>query len=314
MDTILVTGASGQLGTELVQALRGIHGTHNVLATDIRPSDSPSSPDAPFRSLDCTDGEAVQALVGEVRPRVIFHLAALLSAVGEGRPQEVYRVNLEGVRNVLEAARTEGSAVFHPSSIAVFGPGAPKDPTPQDAPQRPITMYGITKVTGELLCDYYHARFGIDTRGLRFPGLISHTAPPGGGSTDYAVEIFHAAVGEGRYTCAIAPDTQVDMLYMPDAVRAILELMAADPARLRHRNAFNVTAIQASPSSLAEAIRARIPSFEIDYEVDPLRERIAQSWPRRLDDSEARAQWDWRPEYDLEAMAADMLHNLEGRS
>lgn len=315
MRRALVTGAAGQIGTELVQALRAELGADRVLATDLRrpEDDHPVVAGGPFGLLDCTDGEALDRHLREHRPDTIFHLAALLSAVGENQPQEAYRVNLGGLVTVLEAAREREIALFTPSSIAAFGPGTPPDLTPQETIQRPTTMYGVTKVAGELLCDYYHHRFGVDARGLRYPGIISHSAPPGGGTTDYAVEIFHAAVSEGRYTCFLEPDTQLDMMYMPDAVRAALELMQADPERLEHRNAFNVTAMQFTPQGLADRIRERIPHFSIDYEVDPTRQAIADSWPRRLDDSAARREWGWSPEYDEDAMVDDMLDHLVPR-
>ncbi len=316
MQRALVTGAAGQIGTELVQALRQELGAEQVLATDLRrpDDDHPAVAGGPFGLLDCTDGDALARHIRDHRPDTIFHLAALLSAVGENEPQKAYQVNLGGLITVLEAARERGLALFTPSSIAAFGPGTPPDPTPQDTIQRPTTMYGVTKVAGELLCDYYHRRFGVDARGLRYPGIISHSAPPGGGTTDYAVEIFHAAVGEGRYTCFLEPDTQLDMMYMPDAVRGALELMRADPDRLEHRNAFNVTAMQLTPRGLAQRIQARIPDFRIDYDVDPVRQTIADSWPRRLDDSAAREEWGWQPEYDEAAMVDDMLGHLARRT
>jgi nucleoside-diphosphate-sugar epimerase len=211
---------------------------------------------------------------------------------------------------VLEVARESRCAVFVPSSIGAFGPGTPRSRTPQDTIQRPTTMYGVTKVAGELLCDYYHLRFGLDTRGLRFPGIISHSAPPGGGTTDYAVDIFHEAVHHGRYTCFLRADTSLDMMYMPDAVKAMIELMEADPERLRHRNAFNVTAMQFTPETLAAEIAKHVEGFTIDYRVDPVRQAIADSWPDSLDDSAAREEWGWSPEYDLPAMTEDMLANL----
>jgi nucleoside-diphosphate-sugar epimerase len=240
----------------------------------------------------------------------IFHLAAILSATAERNPQLAWSVNLEGLRNILETARLNDCAVFTPSSIAAFGPDSPRDPTPQDTIQRPTSMYGVTKVAGELLCDYYHRRFGVDARGVRYPGIISYMTPPGGGTTDWAVEIFHAAVREGRYTCFLAPETQLDMMYMPDALRAAIRLMEVDPAGLRHRNAFNITAMQLTPESLAAAIRVHIPTFVIDYEVDPVRQAIADSWPRRLDDTAARQEWGWAPGYGVEAMTAEMLEKL----
>ena len=215
--------------------------------------------------------------------------------------------------NVLEAARAEGSAVFFASTIASFGPSIPLDLVPQEAAQRPTTMYGITKAAGEMICDYYHLRFGVDTRGLRFPGLISHMAEPGGGTTDYAVEALRGAVANGAYTCPLRPDTQLDMMYMPDAVRAAAELMQADPSRLSHRNACNIAAMQFTPRMLAAEIRRRLPHFRMDYRVDPLRQAIADSWPRRIDDSVAREEWGWKPEYDLAAMTAEMIAHLPQR-
>jgi nucleoside-diphosphate-sugar epimerase len=212
---------------------------------------------------------------------------------------------------VLEVARENRCAVFFPSSIGAFGPTTPLDHTPQDTVQRPTTMYGVTKVAGELLCDYYFHRFGVDTRGVRFPGLISHGAPPGGGTTDYAVEIFYEAIRHRQYTCFLGPDTRLDMMYMPDAKKAAIEVMEVDPSRLAHRNAFNVTAMNFTPEELAAEIRKHIPEFKIDYQVDPIRQAIADSWPRLLDDSAARAEWGWDPEFDLPAMVGDMLANLD---
>lgn len=309
MNRIVVTGAAGQIGTEMVSALRERYGADNVLATDIRIPDATAS-DGPFAMADVTIGDSLDAAVARHRADTIFHLAAILSAVGEQRPQKTYEVNIGGLFNVLEVARARGCAVFTPSSIAAFGPGTPRDPTPQDTVQRPTTMYGVTKVAGELLCDYYHRRFGLDTRGVRYPGLISWRTPPGGGTTDYAVEIYFEAVRSGRYTCFLGPDTQLDMMYMPDAIRAAVELMEADPDRLEHRNAFNLTAMQVTPETLAASIREHLPAFEIDYDIDPARQAIADSWPRRIDDSAAREQWGWRPEHDVAAMTDDMLENL----
>jgi nucleoside-diphosphate-sugar epimerase len=220
---------------------------------------------------------------------------------------------MSSLQAVLEVAREQGCAVFTPSSIGVFGPLTPKDPTPQDTLMRPRTMYGITKVAGELLCDYYHDRYGVDTRGVRYPGLVSYGAPPGGGTTDWAVEIYHKAVEHGRYRCFLGPDTQLDMMYMPDAVRAAMAIMEADADRLVHRNAFNVTAMQLTPERLAAEIRVHLPEFEIEYEIDPVRQGIADSWPDRIDDSAARAEWGWAPAFDAAAMTADMLSHLKTR-
>jgi nucleoside-diphosphate-sugar epimerase len=313
MKRILVTGAAGQVGTELVPALRERYGTDEVLATDIKPASSGQLDDGPFELLDCMDAAALAAAVKEHRADTIYHLAALLSATAEKAPLRAYNLNMCTLVNVLELARETKLAVFTPSSIAAFGPTTPADPALQDTIQRPTTMYGITKVAGELLCDYYFARYGVDTRGLRYPGLISYVAPPGGGTTDYAVEIFYEAIEHNRYTCFLAPDTQLDMMYMPDAVRASIEVMEVPGASLEHRNAFNVTAMQLTPNKLAALIAREIPGFEVEYEVDPLRQRIAESWPRRLDDSAAREEWGWQPEYDDKAMVKDMIEQLSAK-
>jgi nucleoside-diphosphate-sugar epimerase len=309
MKRILVTGAAGQVGSELVPALRAVYGEERVLASDIK-----AAPElAPFVALDCTDAAALADVVRKHRADTVYHLAAILSAAAERNPQRAYAVNMDSLADVLEVAREAGCAVFTPSSIAAFGPTTPPDPTPQDTIQRPTTMYGVTKVAGELLCDYYHSRFGVDTRGLRYPGLISYVTPPGGGTTDYAVDIFYQALQQGRYACFLPAHAQLDMMYMPDAVRASIEVMEADPARLQHRNAFNIAAMQFTPAQLADAIRAHLPQFQMSYDVDPVRAGIAASWPKRLDDSAARAEWGWRPEYDMNAMVADMLQKLAAR-
>jgi nucleoside-diphosphate-sugar epimerase len=313
MKRILVTGAAGQVGTELVPALRVACGDDAVLATDVRRPSEGALLEGNFETLDCMDAGALAEVVKRHDADTIYHLAALLSASAERTPQLAYEVNMGTLMNVLEVARDAGSAVFTPSSIGAFGPSTPREPAPQDTIQRPSTMYGVTKVAGELLCDYYHARYGVDTRGLRYPGLISYVAPPGGGTTDYAVDIFYHALEHGHYTCFLSEDTQLDMMYMPDATRAAIEVMAADPARLKHRNAFNVTAMQLTPKVLAAAIAEHIPGFTIDYDVDPVRQRIADSWPRRIDDDVARAEWGWSPQYGLGAMVEDMLTHLQAK-
>jgi nucleoside-diphosphate-sugar epimerase len=310
MKRILVTGAAGQVGSELVPELRRIYGDDAVLASDLR---VPDDADGLYQQLDCMDAGAIADAVRQHRADTVYHLAALLSATAENKPQLAYEINMGTLMNVLEVAREAKCAVFTPSSIGAFGPGTPRDPTPQDTIQRPSTMYGVTKVAGELLCDYYFTRFGVDTRGLRYPGLISYATNPGGGTTDYAVHIFYEAIQTKRYTCFLSADTQLDMMYMPDAVRASIEVMEADPARLEHRNAFNVTAMQLTPRSLAEMIRAHIPDFEMNYDVDPVRQRIADSWPMSLDDSAAKREWGWQPEYDAATMVEDMLAKLSAK-
>ena len=308
MSGILVTGAAGQIGSELVPALRQRFGAARVIASDIR-LPVLSTGDG-FELVDCTRLDQIMEVVRRYNVAAIYHLAALLSAVAEEKPQAAWSLNLGGLYNILEAARQYGCAVFFPSSIGAFGPTTPRDRAPQDTVQRPTTMYGVTKASGELVCDYYARRFGVDVRGVRFPGLISHAAPPGGGTTDYAVEMFRHAIRHRRYTCFLRPDTKLEMMYMPDAIRAVLELMQADPSRLVHRNAFNVGAMSFDPQRLAAEIRGHIPDFAVDYQVDPVRQAIADSWPRSLDDTAARAEWGWAPGYGVEAMTGDMLAAL----
>ncbi len=311
MQRVLVTGAVGQIGSELTMALREKCGADNVVAGGRKTQPSPELRDSgPFEVVDCTDAAAVGATVKKYRIDTIYHLAALLSAVAEGNPQLAWKVNIDGLYNVLEVAREHKCAVFVPSSIGAFGLSTPQDGTPQDTIQRPNTMYGVTKVAGELLCDYYHKRFGVDTRGVRYPGIISNVTLPGGGTTDYAVEIFYEAIKAGRYTCFLKAGTKLDMMYMPDAIKAAIDLMDADPAKLKHRNAFNVTAMSFDPEEIAAAVKKLVPNFTMDYKVDPVRQAIAESWPNYMDDSAAREEWGWRPEYDLPAMARDMIEVL----
>lgn len=314
MRKVLVTGATGQIGSELVMTLRDALGNENVVAAGHRRKpDASLMESGPFHFLECTQIDAVAALVRKYRIDTIYHLAAILSASAEKDPQKGWQVNLGGLYNVLEVAREHGCAVFTPSSIATFGPGTPLEKTPQDTLQRPTTLYGITKVSGELLCDYYHRRYGVDTRGVRYPGLISYKTPPGGGTTDYAVEIYFAAVRRRHYTCYLREGTRLDMMYMPDALRAAVEIMEADPARLRHRNAFNITGMTVTPEGIAAAIRRILPDFTIDYDIDPLRQGIADSWPDTLDDTAAREEWGWAPAHDLASMTEDMLANITKR-
>lgn len=306
--TILVTGALGQIGSELVNALRARYGEGAVIASDIRMP--PRGTDGPFEFVDCTNLRSLQEVIRRNNIGTIYHLAALLSAVAESKPQVAWDINMGGLYRVLEVARENRCSVFFPSSIGAFGPGTPPDRTPQDTVQRPTSMYGVTKVAGELLCDYYFHRFNVDARGVRFPGLISHGAPPGGGTTDYAVEIFYEAIRHRHYTCFLEPDTRLDMMYMPDAMKASIEVMEVDPSRLVHRNAFNITAMNFTPEELAAEIRKHISDFVIDYQIDPVRQALADSWPNSLDDSAAREEWGWEPEYDLSSMVEDMLENL----
>lgn len=308
---ILVVGAAGQIGSELVPALRQKYGSENVIAVDRKIKQNKKFLEAgPFECLDCLDGERLREVVKKYGVGRIYHLAALLSAVAEANPQLAWRINMDGLFNVLEAAREFGCSVFTPSSIGVFGLSAPLDNTPQDTIQRPWTMYGVTKVAGELLCDYYFKKFGVDTRGVRYPGIISNVTLPGGGTTDYAVHMFYEALRSGKYTCYIKKGTYLDMMYMPDAIKAAIDLMEADPSKLKHRNAFNVTAMSFEPEMLAAEIRKYIPEFEVDYDIDPVRQAIAESWPNKMDDSAAREEWGWSPEYDLPKMAKDMIEVL----
>ncbi len=311
MKKILVTGGLGQIGTELIMTLRGVYGNENVIASSIEP-DCPDfiRETGVYESVDVLDAKKLGEVCRKHDINQIVHLAAILSAVGESKPQLAYDINMNGLFNVLEVARETGSGVFTPSSIAAFGPSTPKDMTPQDTVQRPTTMYGVTKVAGELLCDYYHQRYGVDTRGVRFPGLISYKALPGGGTTDYAVHIYYEAIKNRKYTSYIAQGTKMDMMYMPDAIKSILDLMEADPSKLIHRNAFNIAAMSFAPEDLAVEIMKHIPDFRLDYAVDPVRQEIADSWPNSLDDSAARAEWGWKPEYDIAKMTADMLEKL----
>ena len=310
MKNILLTGALGQLGSELTIALRERYGTNQVVATDKADNKRSDSKSGPFYRIDCRDGKALTDIVKKHRIDTIYHLAALLSAVAESGPQSAWDVNMNGLLAVLEVARKEECSVFTPSSIGAFGPNTPKEFTPQDTIQRPTSMYGITKVAGELLCDYYYRKYGVDTRGIRYPGIISNLTAPGGGTTDYAVEIYYAAVEKSHYVCFLEGDTYLDMIYMPDATKAAIDLMKADPTGLRHRNAFNVSSMSFCPEDQAAYIRRYIPEFEISYRIDPVRQAIANSWPNSLEDYAARVEWGWEPKYDLDSMTRDMLQSL----
>jgi len=312
---ILITGSLGQFGSELAPALMKKYGENNVVLTDIRSiKKNPPSEQGLFFELDCRDSERLFEIVSKEKITCIYHLAAFLSAVAESKPQEAWDININGLYSVLEVARVHGCSVFTPSSIAAFGPNTPRDYTPQDTIQQPTSIYGVTKVTGELLCNYYYHKYGVDTRGVRYPGIISNVTMPGGGTTDYAVEIYYEAIKKKRYTCFLKGDTYLDMIYMPDAIKAAIDLMEADPAKLRHRNAFNVSAMSFSPEDLSAYIRKYIPEFEISYNIDPVRQALANSWPNMLEDYAARVEWGWDPEYDIDAMTRDMLEVLKKRA
>jgi len=311
---ILLTGASGQIGTELLKVLRRAHGDPNVVAADIQPLADPALRESgPFELCDVTKRDRLGEVVDKHDIGIVYHMAAILSATGEKNPQLAWNVNINGTYNVLEIARERALArVFIPSSIAAFGPETPREATPQETILRPKTMYGVTKVAGELLADYYVQRFGVDVRGCRFPGIISHETLPGGGTTDYAVAIFYEAVKNRKYTCFLREETRLPMMYMPDCLKSVTDLMAADFKRLRHHADFNLAAMSFTPAELAAAIKIHIPEFAINYEPD-FRQAIADSWPTSIDDSAARAEWGWKPSYDLKAMVKDMLDVLSRR-
>lgn len=312
MKNILIIGSTGQIGTELTMALRKHSPNGNVVAGYI-PAQPPTEmlkETGPCEIVDITNAQQIADVVKKYQVDTIYNLAALLSAVAEAKPQLAWQIGMGGLFNVLEVSRETGAAVFTPSSIAAFGPGTVKDMVPQDTVQRPQTMYGVTKVSGELLSDYYHKRFGVDTRSVRFPGLISNVTLPGGGTTDYAVDIYYAAVREGKFTCPLKPGTYMDMMYMPDALRATIELMEADPTKLIHRNSFNLASMSFEPTEIIAEVKRLVPELEVKFEIDELRQSIADSWPNSMDDSCARAEWGWKPEYDLRAMSEDMVLKL----
>ncbi|WP_027108254.1 L-threonine 3-dehydrogenase [Lacticigenium naphthae] len=311
MKKILITGALGQIGSELTLELRNKYGKENVVATDIRkPEDSIVVNNGIFEILDVTDANRMKELVETYKVDTLIHLAALLSAVAEEKPQLAWNLNMGGLLNALEIAREFDLKFFTPSSIGAFGPETPKDQTPQLTIQRPTTMYGVTKVSGELLGDYYHHKFGVDTRSVRFPGLISYETLPGGGTTDYAVDIYYEALRHKSYTSFIGKGTYMDMMYMPDAVELIIQLMEAPSEQLTQRNAYNVSAMSVSPEDFEKAIQKHIPEFILEYDVDPVRQGIADSWPNAIDTSVAQREWNFSPSYNLEKMTDDMLTQL----
>lgn len=313
MKNVLIIGSTGQIGSELTMKLRRVYKEGNIVAGYI-PSAAPKgelAESGPSEVVDITNAQEIADAVKKYHIDTIYNLAALLSAVAEAKPQLAWKIGIGGLMNVLEVSRELKCAVFTPSSIGSFGPNAPKDETPQDTIQQPKTMYGVTKVTGELLGNYYFHKFGVDTRSVRFPGLISYVTPPGGGTTDYAVDIYYYAAQGKRFTCPIKAGTFMDMMYMPDALRAAIEIMEADPSRLIHRNSFNIASMSFDPEIIYHKIKEYVPDFEMIYDVDPLRQEIAESWPNKMDDSCARSEWDWKPEYDLDAMTKDMLAKLK---
>ncbi len=310
MKKILVTGALGQIGSELVLALRKKYGAQNVVASDVKDSAQVDTDFYPYEKLDVLDRQGLVDVVKKHDIKVMHHLAAILSAAGERNPQLCFDVNIIGLYNVLEVARAMGiEQIICPSSIAVFGPETPRDLTPQQTVILPKTMYGVSKAAGELICDYYVAKYKMDIRGLRYPGLISYKTLPGGGTTDYAVEIFYEAIKNKKYTCFLEADTTLPMMYMPDAIRGTIELGEADFRQLKNHSNFNFAAISFSCAQIADEIKKHIPEFVIEYKPD-FRQQIANSWPKSIDDAQARQQWGWKPEYDLVKITQDMLKHL----
>ncbi len=312
MKNVLVIGSTGQIGSELTRELRKQYGGSHVVAGYIIGAEPTGElkESGPSAVADVTNGELIAKVVKDHHIDTIYNLAALLSVVAESKPRLAWKIGIDGLWNILEVARENHCAVFTPSSIGSFGPATPHDMTPQDTIQRPKTIYGVSKVTTELLSDYYFHKYGVDTRAVRFPGVISYVTPPGGGTTDYAVDIYYNAVRGDRFVCPIKAGTKMDMIYMPDALKAAIMLMEANPDKLIHRNAFNIASMSFDPEEIYAAIKERKPEFEMVYDVDPLKQSIAESWPNRMDDSCARAEWGWNPTYDLESMTKDMLEKL----
>lgn len=312
MKNILIIGSTGQIGSELTRELRRIYGGNHVVAGYIRGAEPKGEllEGGPSAIADVTDGAAIADIVKKYSIDTIYNMAALLSVVAESKPRLAWRIGIDGLWNILEVARENGCAVFTPSSIGSFGESTPHTLTPQDTIQRPRTLYGISKVATELLSDYYHIKYGVDTRSVRFPGVISYVTPPGGGTTDYAVDIYYSAVRGEKFVCPIQAGTLMDMIYMPDALKAAITLMEADPTRLIHHNGFNIASMSFAPETVFAAIKKYKPDFEMEYQVDPLKQGIANSWPDQMDDSCARAEWDWKPDYDLDAMTQEMLEKL----
>ena len=315
MKNVLVIGSTGQIGSELTRELRKRYGNDSIIAGYIKGAEPKGElkESGPSAEADVTNPEMIADVVKKYNIDTIYNLAALLSVVAEKKPQLAWKIGIDGLWNILEVARENNCAVFTPSSIGSFGLSTPHTQTPQDTVQRPGTIYGVSKVTTELLSDYYFKKYGVDTRSVRFPGLISYVTPPGGGTTDYAVDIYYAAVRGEKFVCPIKKGTLMDMMYMPDGLHAAISLMEADPTRLVHRNGFNIASMSFDPDEIFQAIKRHKPNFEMEYDVDMLKQGIADSWPDSLDDSCARAEWDWKPQYDLESMTVDMLKNLEAK-
>lgn len=311
MERILVTGAVGQIGSELVEALRDKYGNENVVAAGHRTKPTKEMLESgPFEFINVVDKETVEKVIKKYNVDTIYHMAAILSVVGEEKPQLAFQVNIIGLYNVLELVREyKLERIMVPSSIATFGPDTPQKDTPNETILRPTTMYGVSKVAGELLCNYYFERYGLDVRGVRYPGIISYKTPPGGGTTDYAVEIFYEAIKNRQYVCYLKKDTMLPMMYMPDAIRGFIELAEVDINKLKHHSDFNLTAMSFTPEELVSEIRRIIPEFKCDYKVD-FRQKIADSWPDSIDDSAARCEWGWQEEYDIRAMTEDMIEKL----
>jgi nucleoside-diphosphate-sugar epimerase len=310
-EKILVIGASGQIGVELTLALRKIYGEANVIASDLREQNPLLQGTGPYVSLDVMNKEMLHVQVIRQGITQIYLLAAILSATGEKNPGLAWNLNMTGLLNVLDIAREENlTKVYWPSSIAVFGPTSPKVNCPQHTIIEPTTVYGISKYAGEFWCNYYHHRYGLDVRSIRYPGLISYKSAPGGGTTDYAIEMYHEALSAEKYVCYIKENTALPMMYMPDAIRATLELMESPADKIKVRTSYNVSAISFTPGQLADEIRKRIPAFKVDYKPD-YRQAIADSWPGSIDDSSARNDWAWKEEYDLSRMTDDMLLHLK---
>ena len=315
MKNVLIIGSTGQIGSELTMKLRQLHPEGNIVAGYI-PGFEPKGDlleSGPSAVVNVVDGVQIAEAVGRFKIDTIYNLAALLSATAEKFPLKAWDIQMNGLINILEVAREHGCAVFTPSSIGSFGPSTPHKDTPQDTIQRPTSMYGVTKVATELLSDYYFHKYGVDTRSVRFPGLISYKTLPGGGTTDYAVEIYYAAVKGEEFVCPIAEGTLMDMMYMPDALKAAVDIMEADPSKLIHRNSFNIASMSFAPEDVFAAIKKIIPDAKMRYEVDPVRQAIADSWPDNMDDSCARAEWGWEPHFDLDSMSQDMIKHLKDK-